>query len=140
MFAQRAVSGAKHLMSKQLTMRLAELFAEPTAHTSVATIVTTRRSIASKISNKEISVMSYGKEDLPTASSALAGSISSCLDAGVVHSVLKVRENTDPADAVNDPRGTALHKPVPLNNTIAAMLPNTLQKFLLHGKVAVVTG
>ncbi|KAI9781762.1 MAG: hypothetical protein M1839_005755 [Geoglossum umbratile] len=118
-------------MSKQFITRLAAVLAQPMARTSVAMFATTH-SMASKVSNKEIPVVSYGKEDLPTAHSSP--------DTEVVHSVLKVRENTDPADAVSSPRGTPPHKPLPLNNTIAAMLPYTMQKFLLHDKVVVITG
>lgn len=83
--------------------------------------------------------MSYG-EDLPTTSSTLVGPIATGLDSEAVLSVLKVRENTDPADAVNDPRNPPPRKSVPLNKALAAMLPTALQKFLLHDKVVVVTG
>ncbi|KAH0550982.1 hypothetical protein GP486_007655 [Trichoglossum hirsutum] len=82
--------------------------------------------------------MSYG-EDLPTASSTLVGPVATGPDSEAVLSVLKVRENTDPADAVNDPRNPP-RKSVPLNKTLAAMLPTALQKFLLYDKVVVVTG
>ncbi|KAI9769073.1 MAG: hypothetical protein M1840_004424 [Geoglossum simile] len=136
----RAVGGARHPTSKQLSIHPAAVFARPTARPSIKAFGTTTHYKASKVSIKEIPVMSYGKDDLPTTSSTLTGSISGGLESEAVHSVLKVRENTDPADAVNDPHDTPSHKPVPLNNTIAALLPYTLQRFLLHDKIVVITG
>jgi hypothetical protein len=135
----RAVGSASHLMSKQLAARLAAVFSQPVSRPSVKAFAATTHYKTTKVSDKEISVMSYGKEDLPAASTALSSSTPGGLESEAVHSVLKVRENTDPADAVNDPRATS-YKPMPLNNTIAALLPYTLQKFLLHDKIVVITG
>ncbi|KAI9869249.1 MAG: hypothetical protein M1813_000037 [Trichoglossum hirsutum] len=130
--------GAKCSTPKRPVTRLSAMFTKPTARTSLATFATTHNTLY-KVSNKEIPVMSYG-EDLPTTSSTLVGPIATGLDSEAVLSVLKVRENTDPADAVNDPRNPPPRKSVPLNKALAAMLPTALQKFLLHDKVVVVTG
>jgi hypothetical protein len=124
MFARWSLRGvrANSPASKQFVTRLAAAFA------------TTR-----KVSNEEVPMISHGKDDLPTASSAVVESIATRLDSEAPLSVLKAHENTSPANAVIYSR-TSSDRPLALNNTISAMLPNTLQKFLLHDKVVAVTG
>jgi hypothetical protein len=136
MLARRFIRaiGAKNPASKQLVTRLVAAFAEPTAYASVAAFATTR-----KVSNEEAPVISRSKDDLPTASGVLVDSIATRLDSEAALTVLKVNENTSPTDAVTYSH-TSSDRPLALNNTISAMLPNTLQKFLLHDKVVAVTG